>query len=197
MRYGTQIFAAVVGVALIGLIAAPAGAADCNQAGNLLTNCDFTTDLTDWLQGYGDWWSHVPGDGATAPGSVQVNSQFDGANYFASVYQDCLTLAAGVTYQAGFSARIEIGSAGATCRIRMSYYTGANCDTYIGLFYSPLQVVESTWGDIFENLDPPATTESAVIRLDCRHSSDFQVRFDDALLGQGLVPVELMSLSVE
>ena len=187
-------------IALTGLIAAPAGAADCNQAENLLSNCDFTTDMTDWYLSVGDWWRHDPTDGATAPGCVEVDAAFDGANHYVQIESICVPTTAGATYDLGFSVRVTSGPPGGTCVARAHYFTDTSCSFHLAFQYVPSFSADSTWQQTFESQVAPATAGSAMFGVLCNNPSDpsdFQVRIDDALFGQGLVPVELMSFSVE
>ncbi len=196
MMNGIHRGAMIIGlIALTGLIAAPAGAVDCNQAGNSLSNCDFTTDLTDWWLTHGDTFLHQPADGATAAGCIEVDGQYDGANYHVHIAQGCFSVTAGETYDMGFSVKIASGQT--SCYARANYYTDTSCSFFLAYEFDTLLVVDSTWQETLESHVAPATAESVQFNILCSSPSDYEVRLDDAVYGQNIVPVELMSFSVE
>ena len=197
MKDGMDRAAWIVGFALLALVAAPAGAADCNQAGNELSNCDFTNHVGDWTLVTGDMLIHEPADGATAPGCLEVSGYFNNTTYDVWVVSDCLPVTGGGTYQSGFSVKRQTGQAGVECFAQVTYYTGVTCSSFLSNEVTPGIVIDSIWQEIFETHVAPATAESAAFLMICGHSSDYEVRFDDALYGQGLVPAELISFMVE
>ena len=197
MKDGMDGTAWIIGFALIALVATQAGATNCNQAGNELSNCDFTTDLSDWSLVNGDFFRHEPADGATAPGCVEANAVFDGANYHVSIRSTCVPVTGGATYQTGFSAKRQTGQNEVTCYARPTYFSDVDCNTFVAFEFAPSFETDSTWQDTFETHVAPATAASAIFFMICSDSSDYEIRIDDALFGQGLVPVELMSFTVE
>jgi len=193
-------------------ISGSVGAADCNQGGNLVSNCDFTTDMTDWSLFYGDSWSHQGGDGATALGSVEIDAEFLGgkqvmgeSEYRARIDSGCMPFLEGTAWDWGISAKLVGGGRGTqtSCDIRATFYSGVACTGGLGSASGGsggIPQIDSTWQEGFaeDSGISPGTTQSVIFSVYCvNNSADFVVRIDDALFGQNLVPVELMTFSVE
>jgi hypothetical protein len=186
-------------ISVLVLVGAPTFAADCNQVGNLLINCDFNTDLTGWFLELGQSWTHVPGDGGTAPGSTEVVAEFTDPNWFAIIgHSSCLAHSGAVTFDAGFTARLVSSSEVVQCDVSGSYYSDVACSSQIISFSSGLTPINDTWADVFfPDVAPNPSAQSLTFFVVCVSTASFTVRYDDTLFGLDLVPVELTSFSVE
>ncbi len=186
------------------------GAADCNQGGNLVSNCDFATDMTDWSLFYGDSWSHQGSDGATALGCVEIDAEFLGGKnvlgvteHRARIDSGCMPFSEGTSWDWGISAKLVGGGTQTSCDNRATFYSGVACTRGLGSASGGpggISQIDSTWQEGFaEDIGMgPGTTQSVRFTIYCvNNSADFVVRIDDALFGQNLVPVELMAFSVE
>ena len=95
----------------------------------------------------------------------------------------------------GFSVKLSFGQA--NCYARANYYTDTSCSFFLAYEFDTVFAADSTWQETLESHVAPATAESIYFNMLCSNPSDYQVMFDDAVYGQNIVPVELMSFSVE
>lgn len=204
MKNGVQRAVLIISlIASAGLAAPPAKAADCNQASNYLTNCDFTTDLSDWALTDGDSWTYIAADGATSPGCAEVDARDTGTYFGAGIRhfldtRDCHMIAGGTTFQAGFTARYDAGSPGIQCQVRIYQFFTSTCQGLIGIVSGPDTPIGNTWTEVFSpGLVTDETALSATFEVYCNHSEDYEIRLDDILWGENVVPVELVSLTLE
>jgi len=159
-------------------------AADCSQAGNLLTNCGFDVDLAGWDITAADASAHIADDGAFALGSVELD-RHDGLEAI-EIFSGCVTVTPDTEYDLGVAHRLVVGPFANRCFLEILEYDGSVCDGFLNALAIPFTPVPS-WSEVFDRRRVGATTESVQVRLACSYSkNDFVVRLDDFMFGENL-----------
>ena len=159
-------------------------AADCTQAGNLLTNCGFDVDLTGWDITAADASTHIPDDGAFALGSVELDRN-DGVQAV-EMFSGCVMVTPDTEYDLGLAHRLVMGPFAQRCFLDIWEYPTPACGDFLGATAIPFTPVPS-WSEVFDRHLVGALTESVLVRLVCSYSkNDFVVRFDDFMFGENL-----------
>lgn len=171
-------------------------------AANQIQNAQFTTDVTtDWLPGlWGATWVGTEGDSAL--GAARVDATSASGSIGAAGISQCTTAAPG-TYDFGGAFKIEpTSSQTGAARLRVTWYTGANCTgtATIGDNVDPGSA--AGWQPLsFNNTTAPAGTVSALIELIQSVSSagTFSAYWDDIYFGPDptTLPVTLQTFEVE
>lgn len=205
------------------LVMASAGmaGAQCSDPANLLSadNCGFETPAS---VGVGGWAPEVGGltdfgtvvhaasGGQNSPGSMEGTAAVNGAGPASSYWSgadycfDNFPVAVGDSYGFGGSAFATSGALD-YCRAYLAVFSSTDCtggavvevSGFTG--WSP---ASATWLKI-NNDDTILTTgagetgNSMHLRLACTSLGPFTVTYDDAYVGQAMVPVEIQSFSVE
>jgi len=160
-------------VVAVGAAAAPALA--CDDPANLVPNCGFDTDLAGWTFS-ADSADHFPGDGASAPGCVEVNRHDPSMTF--EVYTACVEVEPSTTYKLAIAARVVSGPGPDGCVLALREYSSTDCNGFLDEPFLPL-LFGSVWRPILWSRTTGATTQSAVLRLACNAATDFTVHVDD------------------
>lgn len=160
-------------VVTVGAAAAPALA--CDDPENLVPNCGFDTDLAGWFFS-GDSADHVPGDGVSAPGSVEVN-RHDGVQAI-EAFSACLDVDPSTPYEVAIAARVVSGPGPSVCFLSFVEHANAGCSDYVAEPFLPV-VVGTSWQRLRWSRTSEATTQSAILKFACFGDADFTVRVDD------------------
>jgi hypothetical protein len=121
------------------------------------------------------------------------------------IESDCFPFPAGVTWGWGLSAKLVSGATDTFCREIVTYFSDGSCTTQVQQVQAAnvpavINPIDPTWQEGFDTtgITSHASTQSARYSLSCQSGTgDFVVRLDDGIFGENVVPVELMSFSVE
>lgn len=112
----------------------------------------------------------------------------------------CFAVTPGTIYNFGVASRAIGQGINPDCGVRLRGYSGDSCVGSGNLmssqasFPSPLPTI---WTRAMLTIVVPAGVGSARVQLDCASNPAIVALFDDVFFGEGPVPVELQSLSVE
>ena len=166
------------------LVAAAVQAADCTQTGNLVSNCGFDTDLSDWAIGAADSSAHIPDDGGFALGSAELD-RHDGINAI-EIISSCIEVAQDTSYNVGVAFRLVSGSVSSTCTLDIWQYELTACNDFAPVLSTGF-LPTATWSEIFGEILTGTGINSITLRLACSsEDSDFIIRLDDFLFGEDL-----------
>ena len=169
--------------ALVAIVAESAFATDCTQPGNLVPNCGFVVDLAGWYFTASSE-THIPDGGASTPGVAELD-RHDGVEAI-EAFSACFAVSPLTDYEFGASFRLPSGTGVFGCTMDVLQYSDGSCSAYDSeSSYSFTPVFE--WTEIAGSLTTGAGVPSAQIRMACFSSSDFVIRIDDFLFGQGIV----------
>jgi len=169
--------------ALVAIVAESAFATDCTQPGNLVPNCGFVVDLAGWYFTASSE-THIPDGGASTPGVAELD-RHDGVEAI-EAFSSCFAVSPLTDYEVGASFRLPSGTGVFGCTVDVLRYSEGSCSAYDSeSSYSFTPVFE--WAEIAESLTTGAGVQSAQLRMACFSSSDFVIRIDDFLFGQGIV----------
>ncbi len=188
----------LIAIAAIGFAPSSEAQVDCTtQTGNVILNCGFTTDLTLWAFSWGDSFTWTGADGDGSPGAVSVDAFNTGVDYRAAMNSGACISGPGGFFGAGGAFKVTSGGSGATqCEVNVVWYDN-NCATLITASDIGTQIVGSSWTRIgTTGLSSPGVLEP-IITLYCTDTVDFTVVFDDAVVADAWVPVELQSFTIE
>jgi hypothetical protein len=171
------------------------------EAQNVVPNGTFGTDLAGWtINGLGSMsWDGAEGS-VSGPGSARVVcSAIPSPRPGTWRCFDDVTLAgqSGVNYSADFR---EEGTTATDCSVRLVAYTGSGCggtSTDLG----PTPGADPGTGSYVRSasgspITVPATTQALYVEATCACTSG-ALNVDDIFVGIGLVPVGLMTFTVE
>lgn len=185
---------------LFALCSGAARAWPCAVPGNLLQNCGFDTDLRGWDLRFGGY-TREPVDGASHPGSMTALARLSPESAGLGFRQDVHGLLPDTQYGFGIRARLLNGTV-SYCTLFVRRYADVACTVPVPGAPEPAPglVLSAGWSQatsVF--LTGPAAPACARFSVSCTSfgAKLFSLRFDDAFLGVGLVPVELQSFSVE
>jgi hypothetical protein len=183
-------------VTLIAAVAAPAW--PCHEAGNVIQNCGFDTDLSSWTVVVGNCSPNSLG--SSSAGSISCSSVSNGAQQNISFRQCTDNATAGQTYGFGGDARVE-SEPGVTCSISVSTFDTDGCTV------TQINSDSSNWtpGDgSFQQTSlndfatgAGATSLNMLINCNAGNTDPFTVVLDDFFAGFELTPVELHQYSVD
>lgn len=161
---------------LLALAGRAAEARHCVFGSNLVPNCDFAVDLSEW-DFTGDSELHVSTDGHFAPGCAAVD-RHDGVGSM-EAFTACLDVEPSTDYVVGGSARVASGAVPTACLLSVIHYSDADCSVYVAEPFNDIPV-SASWAEFSRIHGMGATTESAKVRFVCTHASvDFVMRLDD------------------
>jgi len=177
--------AKAVGLLVVSLlVAAVVQAADCTQAGNLVSNCGFDTDLADWTIGAADSSSHIPDDGGFALGSAELD-RHDGIGAI-EIISSCIEVVQATSYNVGVGYRLLSGMLSTSCTLSVWQFPLVACSE----FDSSLNIgfwLTAVWSERFDEVVTGTGINSIKLRLACTSGgSDFVLRVDDFLFGEDL-----------
>lgn len=170
-------------VAAIAAVAAPAFATDCTQAGNLVSNCGFVNDLSTWIF-TADSATHISDDGASTPGSAELD-RYDALGAI-EAFTQCFSVSPSTPYGTGASYRVASGTGVYGCSLDVVKFTDGSCGAYTSQSSYPFEPT-SRWLEVTRNLVTGPAVHSVQLRLACFSPSDFLIRIDDFIFGEGIV----------
>jgi hypothetical protein len=209
-------------VAIVALASAGPVFSQCADPSNLLSAdlCGFDTaasvnQTTGWWKvlpefvGDPDWGNfvHSATGGRTSPGSMVGTSVDNGPPPFGfgSLLgaRYCLPHAVAIGDTLGFGGWVRLDT-GAVNYCEVSLFTSGSVDCSTGAldvaFDTVFTVPVGTWTKLNSG-DVTLTANNAAVavelRMACGAGSEFTATFDDTYIGQGMVPVDLQSLSIE
>ena len=193
-----RISIALLLITFMGIAGTSEAQVDCStQTGNTIVNCGYTTDVTSWNLAWGDsiTWTGADGDGS--PGAASVDAFDDSGIFRASIGSSvCISGPSGPSYFEAGSFKVVSGGSGATtCQHQVLWYDNS-CTVFVDSHGPSGLTVGSSWvrhasgGSTFGPLE-------AIIYLTCMDTQDFTVLFDDAVVADDYVPVELQRFTVE
>lgn len=167
--------ARALAIAAVSAAAAATPAPACHDPANLVPNCGFDTDPAGWMFS-ADSVLHVSDDGASAPGSVEVN-RHDASQTF-EVFSACLEVDPSTTYKLAIAARVVSGPGPGGCVVSLVESSGTDCSGFVAEPFLPV-LFGASWQRFLWSRTTDAATHSAVLRLACNGATDFTVRVDD------------------
>lgn len=158
---------------------APSSQSECDQPGNVVSNCGFDVNLDDW-QSPGSGVTHSSEDGSSKRGCAQIVSAAGGSEWFASIKQ-CVAFPSVATYAVGADIRVVTGSPD-SCVIAIGGTDSCPSGT-AGIVLSSAFNPSDSWSQSSPLVtDISVAWDAAVVFLQCRGTSAFTVRFDDAFV---------------
>lgn len=176
-------------IGALGLLLAAPGSVQaqgpCSDPANRTLNCDFTTDISGWVQEIGSNFSHSP-DGNVGPGSIEIQSEPGAPDDIAKINQCVGGLTGLSSVDVGASFRIAAGSPYG-CGIEATKYSDDNCTTYMGLQGRYNAVFAWRWARIGATIELDPSIRGIRISPICFSSvGTFSIRIDDIYLGEGV-----------
>lgn len=199
--------------------AAPAFS-QCGDPNNLMTgdNCGFDMTLGDWTSWdvYGilldpGTSSHVASGGRTSAGAMSVATADNGSPPFGPGHAfglwACLPTVVPAGQEIGFGIWANpvsdggFGPMGAYCEVSIGLSSTSDCLNPISeTFDSNFNFTVGTWSKVNDDdvtITSPAGVQGVVLRVLCQGGSvPYTMLFDDAYIGDTMVPVELQTFSV-
>lgn len=173
IRAAGSLFAAVL------VCSAPTAlrAEDCHFSGNVVPNCGFDTDLSDWLFESGST-TFLPGCGPHTPGCVEL-TPLDRPDNVVFVSSACIPVNPSTAYRSGGSFRRFSGAID-QCSLETVEYSN-DCGVYSQSSFTPFEL-ESGWLDVETNFLTAPNTVSAQVRTTCVSQQQYVLRLDDFIL---------------
>lgn len=162
-------------IAAVTVSACAAPVLACDDPANLVPNCSFDTDLSEWTFS-ADATAHVPGDGVTAPGCAEVDRHDPSMTF--EVFTACVEVDPSTTYKLAIAARVVSGPGPDGCVVSFVEYSGTGCSGFVAEPVLPV-LFGASWHPILWSRTTGATTQTAVLRLACNAENDFTVHVDD------------------
>ncbi len=179
---------------------APAESACFDLPGNWVPACGFESP------GEVAQWNIDEGTGAFTPnpvrsgvGAVSVLSEDVGGSQVSQVSSNCFPMETNTEHGWGVFVYVESNSLGVSCSVSTTRCEVPDCaSTCATSFQVPVEIQPLTWTNVWSgDLYPDQGEISATITFRCESVAPFQVVFDDAFLGDELVPVILQSFVVQ
>ncbi len=169
--------------AVVAVVAGPATATDCTQPGNLVPNCGFVSNLSSWYF-TADSETHIPDGGASTPGAAELD-RHDGVEAI-EAFSACIAVSPMTNYDLGASFRVPSGIGLFGCTVDVVQFSDVSCVAYdSSSSYGFIPGFD--WSEISDFITTGAGVASVFLRMACFSSSDFVIRIDDFMFGQGLV----------
>ena len=185
------------------VIAIPAGAQGWGEcagiSGNLVgaLNCDFTDGVNHWtFSSVMGTWTSDASKGYPSPPSGTAEA-VDPSSYAFTITSDCIAVSAGTDHTLGVYSNTP-GGATIGCAGRIEEFTTADCSGSSTVTPDvPFTPVPNEWTPFSTTWTTGATTQSAYGWIDCSADASFTVLFDNIVLVEGDLPVELQAFTVE
>ncbi len=191
---------AIGGLALALFVAAAARADACNVPGNLVANCGFTSSSTGWslvwpLLMFSSLDGSPNGSGPGCLGGQPISMQMP---FFG--FQQCVSgLQPNTSYGFGIDSRTLDPSVNSSCSLAVMEHPAADCNGGVLQGHS-VGIALGDWAQYDGTFVSNAGVQSATFSVFCSDGAldpALKVRFDDAFLGAGLVPVELQRFELD
>jgi len=187
-------------VIVLAVSSTPAESACFDLPGNWVPACGFESP------GEVAQWNIDAGTGVFTPnpvrsgvGAVRVTSEDLGGSHVSQVGSDCFPMETYTEHGWGVYVYVESNTLSVNCSVSTTRCEVPDCaSTCATSFQVPLEVQPLIWTNVWSgDLFPSQGEISATITFRCESAASFQVVFDDAFLGDELVPVTLQSFVVQ